>query len=162
MTIAAVGDLVTGRAITGSDMDAEFETIVRVVRDANVAIADLEMNLLGDDEAAAARRGQGPRWTFGSAREASALKTLGFDVVGHANNHATDYGADGMNDTRAILTASGLTPAGAGRISTKRERPSSAPALGRSRCSLLRFPRRPRRWRYDRTRTAKDGQVSTS
>ena len=58
ITIAAVGDLVLGHAITGSDMDAEFETIVRVVRDANVAIANLEMNLIGDDEAAAARRAE--------------------------------------------------------------------------------------------------------
>jgi poly-gamma-glutamate synthesis protein (capsule biosynthesis protein) len=115
MAIAAVGDLVFGDAITESDRDSEFEAIVQVVRGANVAIANLEMNLIGDDKAAAARRRRGPQWTFGSAREASALKTLGFDVVGHANNHATDYGIDGMNDTRTILTASGLIPAGGGQ-----------------------------------------------
>jgi poly-gamma-glutamate synthesis protein (capsule biosynthesis protein) len=116
ITIAAVGDMVLGHAITGSDTAAEFETIVQIVRDANVAIANLEMNLIGDDKtAAAARRNRGSRWTFGSAREALALKTLGFDVVGQANNHATDYGTDGMNDTRAILIASGLIPAGFGQ-----------------------------------------------
>jgi poly-gamma-glutamate synthesis protein (capsule biosynthesis protein) len=115
ITIAAAGDVVLGHAITGSDTDAEFETIVQIVRGANVAIANLEMNLIGDDKAAAARRSRGPRWTFGSAREASALKTLGFNVVGQANNHATDYGMDGMIDTRAILTASGVLTAGGGQ-----------------------------------------------
>jgi poly-gamma-glutamate capsule biosynthesis protein CapA/YwtB (metallophosphatase superfamily) len=115
MTIAAVGDLVFGNAITESDSDAEFETIVQVVRGANLAIGNLEMNLIGDDKVEAARRSRGPQWTFGSAREASALKTLGFDVVGQANNHAIDYGMDGMIETRAVLTASGLLPAGGGQ-----------------------------------------------
>ncbi len=114
VTIAAVGDLMFGDAITASDRDAEFETIVQVVRGASVAIGNLEMSLIGDDRSEEARRSRSPRWTFGSAREASELKTLGFDVVGLANNHATDYGMPGMLDTRAILTASGLFPAGAG------------------------------------------------
>ena len=91
MTIAAVGDLVLGHAIPGTDTDADFEAIVEIVRGASVAVANLEMNLLGDGRTAAARRSRGPRWTFGSAREASALKTLGFYVVSQANNHATDY-----------------------------------------------------------------------
>jgi poly-gamma-glutamate capsule biosynthesis protein CapA/YwtB (metallophosphatase superfamily) len=115
IVISAVGDLVFGDAITGSDRDAEFETIVQIVRNANVAIANLEMSLVEDDTAAAARRGQRPRWTFGSAREASTLKTLGFDVVGQANNHATDYGMNSMSETRAILAASGLVSAGSGQ-----------------------------------------------
>jgi poly-gamma-glutamate capsule biosynthesis protein CapA/YwtB (metallophosphatase superfamily) len=114
ITFAAVGDLMFGDAIIESDRDAEFETIVQVVRGANVAIGNLEMSLIGDDRAEEARRSRSPRWTFGSARQASELKTLGFDVVGLANNHATDYGMPGMLDTRAILTASGLFPAGAG------------------------------------------------
>ena len=59
--------------------------------------------------------GAGPQGAFGSSAEAAGLRSLGFDVVGQANNHATDYGPEGMSETRAILVDSGLLPAGSGR-----------------------------------------------
>lgn len=115
LTIASAGDTVISRPLAGPDRDAAFDAIVDVVRGATLAITNLEMNLLGSRNATSARRSPAPRWTFGSAREAAELASLGFDVVGQANNHAADYGPDGMADTSAILTASGLVPAGTGR-----------------------------------------------
>lgn len=115
LTIAATGDTLIGRPVAGPDRDAAFDAIVDVVRGATLAITNLEMNLLAEPNATRARGSPEPRWAFGSAREAEALAALGFDVVGLANNHAADYGPDGMADTSAILKASGLVPAGTGR-----------------------------------------------
>jgi poly-gamma-glutamate synthesis protein (capsule biosynthesis protein) len=115
LTVAATGDVVLGRPLASADRDSAFEAIVRVVRDATVAIGNLEMNLLGPASAEVARSGSGPRWTFGTAREAAEIESLGFDVVGQANNHALDYGTDGMRETRAVLAAAGLMTAGSGR-----------------------------------------------
>jgi poly-gamma-glutamate capsule biosynthesis protein CapA/YwtB (metallophosphatase superfamily) len=115
LTVAAGGDILISRPIATSHKDTAFDAIAAVVRRATLAITNLEMNLLGDDNAKNARGGRGRRWTFGSAGEAAELASLGFDVVGQANNHATDYGTEGMADTSTILTASGLIPAGSGR-----------------------------------------------
>ena len=116
LTVAVVGDTVFGRPIAAAEKGAALESIIEIVRGADVAIANLEMNLLADETAAIeAGRNEGARWTFGSAPHAGELKSLGFDVVGQANNHAIDYGVQGMTDTRGILTATGLIPVGSGR-----------------------------------------------
>ena len=115
LTIVAAGDTVISRPIARSDHDEAFDAMVGVVRGASVAITNLEMNLLGSAAARTARGTAAPRWVFGSAAEAAELRRLGFDVVGQANNHATDYGPEGMLETRAILVDSGLIPAGSGR-----------------------------------------------
>jgi poly-gamma-glutamate synthesis protein (capsule biosynthesis protein) len=114
LTVAAGGDTLIGRPIAPSDKDDAFDAIIGVVRGATLAITNLEMNLLGDDNANRARSSRATRWTFGSVREAGELASLGFDIVGQANNHATDYGPEAMADTSAILAASGLIPAGSG------------------------------------------------
>lgn len=114
VTIAAVGDTVIGRPIPRSERDGDFEAVVDVLLDATLALANLEVNLLDEESAGSARSSAGPSWTFGTAREAEEIATLGVDVVGQANDHATDYGQDGMADTRALLGAAGLVPAGTG------------------------------------------------
>jgi poly-gamma-glutamate capsule biosynthesis protein CapA/YwtB (metallophosphatase superfamily) len=125
LTIVAAGDTIISRPIARSESDEAFDAIIGVVRGASVAITNLEMNLLGSAAAGTARGTAAPRWTFGSAAEAAELRRLGFDVVGQANNHATDYGSEGMLETRAILVESGLIPAGSGRDLAE----ASAPVL---------------------------------
>ena len=115
ITIAASGDTVLARPLMRSEEDAGFDAVVEVVRGATLAITNLEMNLLGSDRADAARATPPPRWTFGSPREAAALRSLGFDIAAQANNHAADYGPDALIDTTEILVASGLVPVGGGR-----------------------------------------------
>jgi poly-gamma-glutamate synthesis protein (capsule biosynthesis protein) len=46
---------------------------------------------------------------------AGALAEIGFDVVVLANNHALDYGVDGLVDTQRLLAARGIAAIGAGR-----------------------------------------------
>jgi hypothetical protein len=94
VTVAVVGDTVMSRPIPRSERDG----VVDVLRDATLAVANLEVNLL--DSAGGAHSNGGTNWTFGTAREAEELAALGLDVVGHANDHATDYGQDGTRAAR--------------------------------------------------------------
>ena len=114
VTVAVVGDTVIGRPIPRSERDGDFDAVVDVLRDATLAVANLEVNLLDEQSAVSARGNGAPSWVFGTAREAEELAALGIDVAGHANDHAIDYGHDGMADTRALLGAAGLVPAGTG------------------------------------------------
>ena len=53
-----------------------------------------------------------PSWrTPPSARD---LAKLGFDIVSRANNHAMDWGVEGMRETTRLLDAAGLVHAGVG------------------------------------------------
>src|SRR5262249_31596006 len=42
------------------------------------------------------------------------LKEMGFDLVSRANNHALDWGIEGMRETGRLLDEAGLVHAGAG------------------------------------------------
>jgi poly-gamma-glutamate synthesis protein (capsule biosynthesis protein) len=115
LTVAMTGDTVLGRVPRSSESDSAADAVLDVVRGATLALTNLEMSLLTETTASNVRAGTVPAWPFGSAREAAALASFGFDVVGQANNHAADYGQEGLADTSAILRNAGLLPAGAGR-----------------------------------------------
>jgi poly-gamma-glutamate capsule biosynthesis protein CapA/YwtB (metallophosphatase superfamily) len=114
LTLAAVGDVVISGPPAYLERNAAFDGVAALIRDASLALGNLEMNLLTPESAEAARRRPGRRWSFGTAREAAALKSIGFDVIGQANHHALDYGTEGMSETRALLTAAGLMTTGSG------------------------------------------------
>ena len=115
LTIALTGDTVIDRPMRSGDADSAVDAVLDVVRGATLALTNLEVSLLAEAAAGRARGGTGPHPPFGSAREAAALASFGLDVVGQANDHAADYGQDGMADTSALLRAEGLVPAGTGR-----------------------------------------------
>ncbi len=50
---------------------------------------------------------------------ATLLAGAGFDLVSLANNHATDAGAEGLEDTLISLGAAGVEPLGAGATRTE-------------------------------------------
>jgi len=45
---------------------------------------------------------------------AKDLKTMGVTIVSRANNHATDWGTQGLEATLALLKASNIVQAGSG------------------------------------------------
>jgi len=53
-------------------------------------------------------------WIIGSPSVAADLKAIGFDVMSRANNHATDWGLEGMRQTSRALDEAGLVHAGVG------------------------------------------------
>jgi poly-gamma-glutamate synthesis protein (capsule biosynthesis protein) len=86
--------------------------IASIVKGASLGLVTLEQNLLLKDQPA-----QSPgsyQWPHGDEREAKVLRNFGFAVVSLANNHAEDYGVEGLRRTDEILRRNGLMPVGAG------------------------------------------------
>jgi poly-gamma-glutamate synthesis protein (capsule biosynthesis protein) len=65
-----------------------------------------------------------PTLTFG------ALRAAGIDVVNMANNHALDYGPDGMQDTFDAMASAGLSVIGLGHNAAEAYRPFRATING--------------------------------
>jgi len=66
------------------------------------------------------------------------LAAAGFDVLSLANNHAMDYGAEGLLDTVSAVQRAGMRPVGAGSSSTEASRPVVVDASG-VRVAFLAF-----------------------
>jgi poly-gamma-glutamate synthesis protein (capsule biosynthesis protein) len=56
----------------------------------------------------------GGSWLRGSPDVPMDVKAMGFNLVSRANNHATDWGVEGMLETDHLLDAAGLVHAGTG------------------------------------------------
>ena len=106
-----VGDVMLGRnvaSVVAADPASVFERLRPAVVAADLAFANLESPLTVR-----------PHLTGDHALEAdpaaaALLAGAGFDVVGLANNHATDAGPDTVLDSIAALGAAGLAWVGAG------------------------------------------------
>jgi poly-gamma-glutamate capsule biosynthesis protein CapA/YwtB (metallophosphatase superfamily) len=108
ITIALTGDtsFASLNGVTSNALD--------LVRSATLGFTNLEVALLDDTGAAAAQARPAPRWTFAPASDARRLRESGFDLVSLANNHAMDFGGDGLASTLRALDAAGIVHAGAG------------------------------------------------
>jgi poly-gamma-glutamate synthesis protein (capsule biosynthesis protein) len=108
-----VGDLMLARGvderIAREGIEAPFRRVRRILRRADLAIGNLE--------SVVTTRGtrQAKTYTFRApARGARALRAGGFDIVGVANNHALDFGRQGLADTLRDLRRAGVRAMGAG------------------------------------------------
>ena len=81
----------------------------------------------------------------GPAAFARALADAGFDVVQLANNHAVDYGRDGLADTIANITGAGMVAIGAGRDAAAARR-GVVVDVGGIRIGLLAYCERQLVW----------------
>lgn len=81
----------------------------------NLMIGNLEGTLTKrSDSKCGSSNGSGNCFAFRAPPSyARLLKAAGFDVVNQANNHADDYGAGGLADTRKALASAGLGDMGA-------------------------------------------------
>lgn len=115
-TLAAVGDCIISRPLsTMLKSDEAFAGIARLVREAGVAFGNLETPVV--DVRTTPGRPEGGRddWTLSAEPGVVAdLKALGFDLLSRANNHALDWGIEGMRETSRRLDEAGLVHAGAG------------------------------------------------
>ena len=119
----AAGDVMLGRtigeAIGQSGRAWPFERVSDVLRAADVAFVNLESPLTEGGERAA------KDFVFrGPLAGAASLAEAGVDVVSLANNHALDYGLQGLADTRGALAATGVAYAGAGDDETSARAPA--------------------------------------
>jgi poly-gamma-glutamate synthesis protein (capsule biosynthesis protein) len=109
VTLAFAGD-VHAEGLSGAALDAGLPSIRDVLGDADLTVLNLET--------AITERGTAADKEFAFRAPASTMSTLrdaGVDVVTMANNHGLDFGEEGLADSLAAETASGLPVVGLGR-----------------------------------------------
>ncbi|MET4022084.1 GMP synthase-like glutamine amidotransferase/poly-gamma-glutamate capsule biosynthesis protein CapA/YwtB (metallophosphatase superfamily) [Bradyrhizobium sp. S3.2.12] len=112
-TMIAVGDLILSRALTKTH-GRELQAVIDILRNADVTFGNLETLILD------ARSSKGyPQAGCGChnvslPEVAPDLKAMGFNLLGRANNHAFDWGVEGMRETSRALDIAGIVHAGAG------------------------------------------------
>lgn len=119
--VVATGDSILTRNLSAIDRP-DFARVVDLVRNADVSFTNLEIVFPGDN--------RHPSTTYhgthlGMRPELlDELRWMGFDVYGMANNHATDYGTDGLVKSMAELNRRGMAFAGVGRTLREARRPT--------------------------------------
>ncbi len=115
-TLAAVGDCIISRPLAPLlKREAAFTAVVGILREADAAFGNLETTIIDIRGFKGSPQGGADDWSLVSLPEvARDLKALGFDLVSRANNHAMDWGVEGMRETGARLDEAGLVHAGAG------------------------------------------------
>ncbi|MEY9104621.1 poly-gamma-glutamate capsule biosynthesis protein CapA/YwtB (metallophosphatase superfamily) [Bradyrhizobium yuanmingense] len=113
-TMIAVGDLMVRRPWT-KGQDSGFSAIVEILRDVDVTFRNLETNIFDMREfKGSPQAASGGGYLVGVPDVAPDLKAMGFNLLGRANNHALDWGVEGMRETSRVLDQSGIIHAGIG------------------------------------------------
>lgn len=97
-------------AIEKGDYQCLYNDMLPIIKEADVAITNLECPLI-DKGTPIAKTGPNLK---ASTKSIKAVKYAGFDMVTLANNHARDYGAEGLNSTITLCKDNGITYIGAG------------------------------------------------
>jgi poly-gamma-glutamate capsule biosynthesis protein CapA/YwtB (metallophosphatase superfamily) len=113
VNLMAVGDIMLARTV-GTQIQARgpdivFAGVQPILNSADILVGNLECALTSSTD-------QQPKsYTFAASPDtAEALALGGFDVLSLANNHAMDYGNQGLFDTRTALRQYGIASVGAG------------------------------------------------
>ena len=123
-TFAAGGDLIGPNNPLAGAPDARLQAVARRFRAADLGFANMEGSLFdmaGFKGWQAAETGGG--YPIAPAVVAGDLRSLGITVVSKANNHATDWGTEGLVATLASLRAAGVAEAGAGMTQSQARAP---------------------------------------
>ncbi len=111
-TFASVGDITMPYPMA-QWADASFQSALKPVQAADVAYANLEGSMIDwDDFKGPSAVGAG---RYAVPETAPDLKAMGFDMIGHANNHAYDFGTEGMLMTNEIMERAGVPYVGSGK-----------------------------------------------
>jgi poly-gamma-glutamate capsule biosynthesis protein CapA/YwtB (metallophosphatase superfamily) len=111
-TLAAVGDCIIARPVSQTP---GFSPVGKIIRDADVAFGNFEGTAIDLTRTPAVPQAEfGGVWIIGTPAVAKDLKAIGFDMMSRANNHATDWGLEGMRQTSRALDEAGIVYAGVG------------------------------------------------
>ena len=115
-TFAAGGDMIGPyHTLQGVDDRPFFSGVVPLFKNADLGFANQEgsiFDLKSFQESPAAENGGGI--PLSPLAVAADLKAMGITIVSKANNHATDWGTEGLVVTQQSLTAAGIAFAGSG------------------------------------------------
>ena len=115
-TLAAVGDLITSRPLLPLlERDPGFAAVVKILREADITFGNFENTAFDPSGFPGFPHPGRDDWALVASPAVPAdLKALGFDLVSRANNHALDWGLEGMRETTRLLEGAGLVHAGVG------------------------------------------------
>ncbi|WP_251551140.1 CapA family protein [Neobacillus muris] len=108
---AATGDYLPTRRIPSFEEDS-FKNIENIIKQADGRITNLEISILNKEGTPGAIPGGTHIRT--TPDRLDDLKAFGFNLVGTANNHAFDYGYDGLEATNRHLDEAGILHTGTG------------------------------------------------
>ncbi|MBZ9647510.1 CapA family protein [Sphingobium sp. 3R8] len=123
-SFAAIGDLIYLRPMLAT-LERQAPDMLRILRGADLTFGNFETTALdlktfrGSPQAES-----GGTWMLADPAVPGDVAKMGVDIVGHANNHATDWGVEGMLDTLDLLDQAHLVHAGTGRSMTAARAPS--------------------------------------
>ena len=114
--LLATGDVIPARDVNWkmtklADFDYPFENTANLLKKADMTLINLEAPLIKN--CPIFRSG----FTFcGNQRFINGLNLAGVDVVSIANNHIGNFGQDGIEQTKGILTKNGVEYVGFGKL----------------------------------------------
>ncbi len=114
--IASVGDMIISRPLSqyAARMPA-FRAVVERLKKTDVAFGNLETTLFDPRSFKGSPYSWDGDWTNASLPAvAQDLRDMGIGIVSRANNHAMDWGIEGMLETGKWLDEAGIIHAGAG------------------------------------------------
>lgn len=123
--IAAVGDIMMGTTFPESILPPKdgatlFRSVAPLLAGHDVVFGNLEGPLTDVERSPKCpkpRRNGGPCFAFRTPpRYAALLAEVGFTAVNVANNHALDFGMEGLDNTLDVLDAAGIEAVGGERV----------------------------------------------
>ncbi|MGH7908472.1 MAG: PqqD family peptide modification chaperone [Thermodesulfobacteriota bacterium] len=111
LTLVVTGDSIITQRISAHD-EEEFLSMIELIRSADIAFTNLEV-LIHSYEGYPTPDCQGTHMAA-DPFVATELRWAGFNLFSRANNHALDYGIEGMRTTSKILDELNLAHAGVG------------------------------------------------
>ncbi len=125
VVVTAVGDMIFNERITHL-LAPERKNLLRILQEADVAIGNLEFSLNERPEL------QRVFYNFRAPRDfAWELAAVGINLVSMANNHALDFGPEGLKECLRALDFSAIAHAGAGVTLARRTSPARRGCRGR-------------------------------
>ena len=138
-TLVLVGDMIIARPLTQAAPVPGFDDLLRLMRSSDATFGNLETTLID------IRRFRGAPYPFdgdwaniGLPQVAPDLKRMGVSIVGRANNHALDWGLEGMRETGQHLDDAGIAYAGCGETAALARAPAYYESR-RGRVALVAF-----------------------
>lgn len=115
-TVAAAGDLIISRPLSQyAPRLPGFRSVLDVLGRANAVYGNLETVIFDARGFTGAPYSWDGDWTVSSVPAvARDLRAMGFTMVSRANNHALDFGLEGMRETSRWLDDAGIMYAGSG------------------------------------------------
>ncbi len=131
ITLVTVGDLILSRPCRSSPnraLSPEHEGLkhaLDLLADADITYGNMETSIFDYRSFKGHPYSWDGDWMLtADPAIVTDLRTMGFDLVSRANNHALDWGIEGMRATIAALDAGGLTSAGTGETSEQATAPA--------------------------------------